>query len=345
MNPYDFVRIDLKQLPKLRPYAPHDRFSGLNGHFEGEIELLTPTYIKHSGERQLKNIAMKFAQSGGNPILPGSSLKGLFRSVVETVGGCWWWLCNNRALPGGFAKPERNADLNKLDAACRLFGFLAGNKNYLGNVGFEDAVCVSQINHPPIYTPIHDSPKPRHTAWYAPNNQIAGRKFYFHHNSDDTGAVVTLPDQRMTRDGGFYNSRISPLGAGSRFTFRGHFENVAQDDLNLLLYALVLEPAMRHKLGFAKAAGLGSIAVKLTRLNLLNPAERYTQGGGGFAVMEGGALATYLQQNTLLYAGNISSQTLNDLRRIWAWPAVHTLRYPGQDWFKANPQVPIVETP
>ena len=91
MNPYDFVRVDLNKPPRLSKYAPHDRLiaGALHGRFEGTLTLLMPTFVKQPGQRQVGRNAQQFMRSNKHAIIPGSSLKGLFRSVVETVGGCW----------------------------------------------------------------------------------------------------------------------------------------------------------------------------------------------------------------------------------------------------------------
>jgi hypothetical protein len=222
-----------------------------------------------------------------------------------------------------------------------MFGFLGSQSSRLlaGSVGFEDALCTKAVEHKAIYTPIHDSPKPRHTAWYAPHSQVAGRKFYFHHKGD----IPTENGFRTNRQGEHFNSYIKPLDLGSEFTFGGHFTSILPADLQLLLYAMVLESAMRHKIGFAKAFGLGSIEVKLTRVSIVDVRARYAAGGGGITEYSGDALAAYLAEQVRPFSADTASQTLNDLRRIWQWPAVHQLRYPGQDWFRDNPTVPIAD--
>src|SRR5262249_26552549 len=127
--------------------------------------------------------------------------------------------------------------------------------------------------------------------------------------------------------------------------FRCHFTNVAPDDFALLLYAIVLEPGMRHKMGYAKPAGLGSIAVTVQWLETVDYLTRYRAGGGGIQRYTGEALTTLLQTTLAPYVNDMTSPTLQDLRRIWQWPAVHEQRYPSQDWFKTYPTAPIGNTP
>ena len=122
-------------------------------------------------------------------------------------------------------------------------------------------------------------------------------------------------------------------------------EHLAEDDFNLLLYALVLEPELRHKFGYAKPAGLGSIHIQLNWIETVDRLARYRAGGGGLTRYEGAALPTFVAQRIARDVNDRRSLTLNDLRRIWAWPAVYDLHYPGEEWFNDHPTTPIAVTP
>lgn len=339
MNPYDFVRVDVEEDsgPRCAPFS-HDRCHGFSGRFTGTIQTLTPLFIR-GGADQGSTAPQRFLQSQGNHIIPGTSLKGLIRNLVETVDGGFFWFCKEeKHLPHRY---RRVSNLEKLDAASRLFGFLNGASVLAGHVGFEDAVCPEPVMHESIYTPILSGPKPRHTAWYLDEKgqYVRGRKFYFHAHKIRTAHRFLPP--HGTRQ----NQRIRPIDAGSEFTFRGHFSNVSSEDLRLLLYALTLEPAMRHKIGYAKPAGLGSIEIRLTQIELVDRIKRYRSGKGGITCLAGNELRQYIMEQTKCYIDNRSSLTLQDLRRIWHWPPQHQdLRYPLQQWFKDNPKAPIEST-
>ena len=350
MNPYDFVRVDWQKPGARRPATPQDRLSGICGRLEGTITTLTPFFIPGKGREEPR----RFLRDGHNQcIIPGASLKGLFRSLVETVGGGAWWFFGRNGtwsdnvnysanLPDQFQCPT---DLHQLDAACRMFGFLDRRSLLAGSVGFEDAPCEAPTQHDPIYTCILSSPKPRHRTWYLDNAQqrVRGRKFYFHSTRLQTArSWLPGPDVPAQQR---QNAYIHPVGPGSVFTFRCHFTNVAPDDFALLLYAIVLEPGIRHKMGYAKPAGLGSIAVTTQWLETVDYLARYRAGGGGIRRYTGEALATFLQTTLAPYTGDMTSPTLQDLRRIWQWPAVHGQRYPSQDWFRTNQTAPISSTP
>ena len=347
MNPYDFVPIDWGKSPLRKPASSHDRFSGVSGKIEGTITAETPVFIFDSPKRN----------SGAEPfitnyqrqhIIPGSSLKGLFRSLVETVGnGCFLFFDGKykdkdidevidytTKLPEDFEKCKAD----DLCIACRMFGAMhSSDMLSLGHVSFNDAVEVSICEHEAVYTIALMGPKPRHEAFYLdPEQWIAGRKFYFH---QPEGIKTT----HIKTD---YNEHITPVDIGSQFAFSLQFTNLETLELKTLLYALVLEQDMRHKIGYGKPAGFGSVHFDITKFTLIDYASRYVTNQG-VTEYEGGELTTYLSGQTQLFTDDTTSPTLNALRRIWRWdPAdTTTYHYPNQNWFGENSNAPISETP
>jgi CRISPR/Cas system CSM-associated protein Csm3 (group 7 of RAMP superfamily) len=349
MNPYDFVRIDWASGVERRPAAPLDRLRGINGRLLGTITALTPIFIP--GQRGLS--PKPFLRDGrGRAVLPGSSLKGLIRSLVETVGpGCWWLFDGKYKNPdGGLDHYEdklpnefkRCVRLDRLCVACRLFGMMSNREHLLGKVGFDDAVCVEERKHSPLYTPILDAPKPRHSVWYLSGAWVAGRKFYFHQSS-----VRAEREFRRAGSGFPLNQYITPLDAGSQFEFTASFNNL--DDAaewSTLLYALVLEEGVRHKMGYAKPAGLGSVHVELKEITIVDPAARYRGARTSSVTYTGEDLRAYLNDKTAVFVNNRASVTLEDLRRIWSWPPAAGVdyKYPGRFWFNENRRAGISET-
>ena len=340
MNPYDFVPIDWNNSPERHRVLAHDRFSGISGRVEGTIAAETPIFIFHSPKKK-GGTEPFITNAQGQHIIPGSSLKGLFRNIVETIGnGCFLLFDKNynRQLPRDFQK----CDSTDLCVACRMFGRIPGqgdNSNlHLGNVSFNDAVEVKICKHDTVYTIALMGPKPCHQAFYldSAGGRIAGRKFYFHQ-----------PDRIQTKSvGSNYNQHITPIGKGSQFAFSVQFTNLEIIELQTLLYALVLEPEMRHKLGYGKPAGLGSVRFDITKLTLIDYAKRYTANQGATEFVEN-RLTVYLSEQIQRFTGNTTSQTFGELRRIWCWDPTDTTHYsyPGQQWFDNNPNTPISGTP
>ncbi len=351
MNPYDFVRINWSKPPQRRRPAMHHKFEGVSGRLTGTITVETPLFIPTTRLSQGRGQFSAYAKNGaGQAIIPGSSLKGLFRSLVETVApGCWLHFRGfyrdridyGKNLPKEFL-PCRN--LNQLCPACRMFGLINRGVLFMGHINFGDAVCDDPIKHQAVYTPILDAPKPRHRAWYLDKSgrHVAGRKFYFHQ-----AQITTFSQQRTSRSGVPLNQHIQPVGSGTVFSLSATFDNLnPQDEWPALLYALTLEPDMRHKIGYAKPAGFGSVRVDLTNLEIIDYAARYRSNGQGPEQYEGETLRQYLEGQTRLYTNDQSAITLQDLRRIWCWPPDPDKQYgyPDRKWFSQNPQTPISKT-
>ena len=353
MNPYDFVPIDWNKFPIRKLAAPHDRFYGLSGKIKGTITAETPIFIFDSPRKNDGSVEPFIKNRQNQHIIPGSSLKGLFRNLVETIGnGCFLLFDEDyeydrntrrhrarygNKLPRDFKKCS-TADLC---IACRMFGRIPDQGDnsdlHLGNVSFNDTVEIGICEREAVYTIALMGPKPRHQAFYLDSIQqhIAGRKFYFH----QPGGIQT---EHKTD----YNQHIKPIDKESQFAFSVQFTNLEKIELQTLLYALVLEPEMRHKLGYGKPAGLGSVRFDITKLTLINYANRYraNQGATVYADQE---LATYLSKETHRFTNDKKSSTLSALRCIWRWDPNSTTayRYPSQAWFNKNPNTPISSTP
>lgn len=346
MNPYDFVPIDWDKSPIREPASPHDRFSGVSGKIEGTITAETPVFIFDSPKR-MRGAEPFITNQQGQHIIPGSSLKGLFRSLVETVGnGCFLFFDRiyededgNKNIDYTTELPEdfKKCETVDLCIACRMFGAMhSSDMLSLGHVSFNDAVEVSICEHEAVYTIALMGPKPRHEAFYLhPEQGIAGRKYYFH-QPDGIKTTHTKTD---------YNEHITPVDTGSQFAFSLQFTNLETLELQTLLYTLDLEQDMRHKIGYAKPAGFGSVRFDITKLTLIDYASRYV-ANQGTTEYEGKALKTYLPEQTQLFTGDTTSPTLNALRRIWRWDPSDTTsyRYPSQDWFDENSNAPISDT-
>jgi CRISPR/Cas system CSM-associated protein Csm3 (group 7 of RAMP superfamily) len=338
MNPYDFVPVDWQRPPQRRRAPTHERLSGLTGRLLAIITAERPLFIKHGNTD-------RFFRCKGQPAIPGTTLKGLFRSVIESVAQGCFRLCkepDHSTLPAAFKACSR---FQQLCPACRLFGMIQGETLWRGCVGFEDALCTKSVKRAGVYTAILSSPKSYHAGFYRSGKHIAGRKFYFHHREDN---LLTATDwlPHMAPPGRRQNQYLrDPLGPGTGFQFAAHFENVEQDDFAALLYALSLEEGMRHQVGYAKPCGFGTIRVELTRLELHDLGRRYRDGSGQ-TVLEGTALQTELTRRTVPFATNIPPATRDGLHRIWAWPppAGVSYRYPTQQEFNDHATDPISTT-
>jgi CRISPR-associated protein (TIGR03986 family) len=175
---------------------------------------------------------------------------------------------------------------------------------YAGRVFFGDAELVPGqtdiwLSEQPITPKIMAGPKPTTFQHYlvqdtgrghSPNDKkslahygtspdetvIRGHKLYWHKGNITLADIKEDPqklrqieeDEKEKKKQDKQHTRIKPVKAGVRFTFRVRFENLSDTELGALLWALTLPGATgkeyRHKLGMGKAYGLGSVELKPT---------------------------------------------------------------------------------
>ncbi|MBV9688658.1 MAG: hypothetical protein JO202_03000 [Ktedonobacteraceae bacterium] len=296
MNPYDFVPLDTEHPPERRKPVWHNVLAPNDAHldklYSGYLHLYikaeTPLFI-YDAASSMQNpdyAGQHLRNRWDEYIIPGTSIKGLLRTVVETLcSGCMTVFHMPREytqnpIPLGFAYCQSNT---LLCIACRLFGMMQANQRnaqvFLGKVNIGDAVVYedSLRFYDPIYTTVLDGPKPRHRAFYldSQGHYIAGRKYYFHH------AGKPLTENRLletrNRPGEYRNQHIEPLDVGTEFLARIDFTNLEADEFAALLFAIALQPNMRHKIGYGKPIGLGSVQLGVTKLQLVYYANRYKE--------------------------------------------------------------------
>jgi CRISPR/Cas system CSM-associated protein Csm3 (group 7 of RAMP superfamily) len=355
MNPYDFVRIDWEREPKRRRPVWHHRLIGessqrlYSGQLAVDVYAETPLFIgdPRSVPTDVRKPALSIRNKHDTYIIPGSSLKGMLREVVETLGnGCLTLFDRtyessrvnySSKVPAAFQHCSNNTDLC---IACRIFGMLKEGAHgvFLGKVNIEDACAYADKVH--LYKAIYTKPllgaKPHHASFYLDESgqHIAGRKYYFHHEDLLTDSKIVMMGGRPA------NRYIQPLDYNTQFHFNINFTNLEADEFAALLLAVVLEKEMRHKIGYGKPLGLGSVYFLPTRLKLVDYSTRYTQPGRerGMQVLEeeSGLWPFINKQLDAFYASHLAQQAMDDLRRIWRWPPDPNVDYyyPSKaDWF------------
>jgi CRISPR/Cas system CSM-associated protein Csm3 (group 7 of RAMP superfamily) len=364
MNPYDFARIDWNRFPERRRPVWHHRLVGegaqhlYTGHLEGDIFVETPLFIAdpRSNSSDPRKAAQSIKNAQGEYIIPGSSLKGMIRNVVETLGnGCLTLFDGSyergRVNYRGGETPKEFQHCNdntKLCIACRTFGMLKERAQgiFLGKVNIGDVCSYSDKNYlyDPIYTLALMEPKPHHASFYLDEGRqhIAGRKFYFHH-APDQGPVTE--NRIIMMNGRPANRYIQPLDRDTQFHMRIDFTNLEADEFAALLLAITLEKDMRHKIGYGKPMGLGSIYLAPTRLKLVDYAARYTTSGNtrGITLYEGDTLWPFIDsQLDPFYEKHLLKVAMDDLRRIWRWPPDPAVEYyypSKRDWFDTEDSI------
>lgn len=280
-------------------------------------------------------IVLEHVRSRGKRIIPGTSLKGVIRSVVEAIthtGATFTPVhrdrtrrssgrevlvtdIRNRSEQPGFS---RSAAPPLLSLSARLFGITSGRNGYQGHVSISDAPQAkgggSLFRRLPLYSPQADysqSLPELTTRWerYFTDQRrtgFRGRKFY----RAGKPREVEPP----------YNA-LEVCDPGSTFTFGLRFERITPADLGILLLALGAGGEIpRLALGGGKPLALGTIRFEGITVSLVRP-ERYLD-------FEASGEATVTDFDPYLAAARSSDDLFKDglsaLGEIARTPAAYT---------------------
>jgi len=268
-KPYDFVPFP-KERPDRTKGAGQDKLNPclLSGTLELTLHTLTPVHVGSGYSDFIKADDREYlaALQASKPVreddttcrrylVPGSSIKGAVRSIVEAITRSCIRITQGRHrpyIPQGYGGCM---SVNNLCIACRLFGA----QDYQGHVSFEDAVApkgsLVLLGTPLLWTPARGGRglPPR----YLERDRAKGRKFY-RHARPPSGV-----DPRAC------------IKSGAELPLRIHFLNLSEAELGVLLTALGLHP--KHpfpiKLGGGKPVGLGSVQIVCRQITLLQGAD------------------------------------------------------------------------
>ena len=266
-----------------------------------ENDDITPLKVPHGkkkGQTYERIKCFKFLKDRhGSPILQGASLKGMVRSVYEAINNSCLCMAATEKNKGknsykfndlGAYRNSECRNHNELCPACSLFGTVNENVHFQGRVFIKDAIlpegCLSP--KPPLEIKAENTkpykflkelsgPKPRHHPTYGKNGQrggdIAGRKFYYHHQNPKFDVIEQNSNDR--------SSAIDEIALpGCVFEFQIYVANLKSEELSTLLLAIELDEGLGHKIGLGKAIGLGScqISIDPEKSVLYRPSDRYS---------------------------------------------------------------------
>jgi CRISPR/Cas system CSM-associated protein Csm3 (group 7 of RAMP superfamily) len=276
------------------------------------------------------------------PLVQGTALRGAVRSVAEAAsrsclalfdGHYEHWTVDYRPrLSAAYRHCESG---ERLCPACRLFGTTSNvAAAYAGDVAVSDAVgepgAVTLADH--VTVSAIQSPKPHHQAFYlTANGDLAGRKFYYH---QPNGPVATIERSRFTRT-------VQPIAAGSTLAFTISYRNLSEDDLQLLLYSVLLEPGLGHKLGMGKPVGLGSVTLSIQAARSSSAQEMAL---GQSTELTDEPLLQWIE-GRLAPLRAATEPHLGALRMVLALDPGRPVAYPAADWFRSHPSVPLSDVP
>jgi hypothetical protein len=357
-NPYDFV--PLEDSPDFLDVAPTlAHLGGLSGRIVYELTPLTPLCIHQDPGKRVtiqRAEAYQFAHLGGQPRIPATSLKGMLRNVHEALTNSTMGILNGRAwyaehdktyVPSAYRPGGKH-----LTASEALFGMVGAGKvqpdGRAGRLFIDDIVVHSpvELKLQPVSRPSGGQPKPAHESFYFhPNGHILGRKFYYHQRSFED----VLAEYRYRRMPEIL-VQVVPTGATLIGALR--FVGLSDVELDALIYTLILEDNTAHKLGYGKPLGLGSVRIRITKLEMEPlqdgiPARFLSYGvptaqncTAEITQRRDRARAAWMQR-----AGGSASHAA--FTAIARWPQSENFVYPNFDYFRSQrgrrPQEPLWE--
>lgn len=244
-KPFEFIPLP-ERVNRKRPTG-HERYheKHIAGQIHGTIEALSPIHIG-SGIIDLGQdveLIKTAVRTSGNIVIPGSSLKGAIRSVVEAISESCICKVSNRirqAVPGNFLECRRK---DNLCVACRMFGAMG----FQGNIAIQDAPQtqgkVVTMKVPELHRPNPQGRVPQATP---------GRKFYMH------GQVASG------------QTPVEACEVGSTFRFVVQVDNLTQAEWGLIFTALGHHPEhpFKLKIGGAKPVCFGSIEFQIEQVQV-----------------------------------------------------------------------------
>ena len=296
-KPYDFVHIP-NAPTKLEPPIGHADYKGelVTGTITGTLIARSPIHVAsgmtETTDKQPSLVKAHF-RCNGRPTIPGASLKGAIRSIVEAISSPPSCLRITQArfdnLPSNV---KRCSDKKRLCIACGMFGAMG----YLGQIHFCDGVSYSDQTEIIQIPPLHP-PRPRERLYYE-SGKVIGRKFYMH-GQDGKTALGNVPTE------------VCPEGA--TFSLRIDFENLSDGQLALLLCAMGQGTTrLFPKLGGGKPACCGSIEIVDIAVKTIS-AKACATSFEVESTLENLASLTSAMRN-------IDTDNLNQLARILTYP-------------------------
>ena len=244
-KPFAFMPLP-NRVNRQRPMG-HDLYNAecTTGQIQGTIEALSPIHIG-SGIIDLGQdveLIKTAVRTSENVVIPGSSLKGAIRSVIEAISeSC---VCKvsgriRRAVPRDFAECRQK---ERLCVACRMFGAMG----FQGNIAIQDAPQIEGEIVTKLVPELYAPGRYQHGM-----RDIPGRKFYMH------GQVASG------------ETPVEACEVGSKFRFVVQIDNLRQAEWGLLFTALGHHPnhPFKIKIGGAKPVCFGSIDFQLERIQI-----------------------------------------------------------------------------
>lgn len=275
VEPKPFVLVPIpKEKPQKSKAVTFEKFNDLTGQLDLKFEVVSEYLFVGSGGYEFDpdakgdrpDVWHTFYRRNGQICVPGTSLKGSIRAIVEAISNsCILQTRRNEQVSSQHRRCEfKRIDESQLCPACRLFG----TTGLRGRVIFSDATPMAKVS----------LVKVKIAELWEPRQHRNARRFY------EVKSFITFPNQKPERNCRFVEA--VPRGATFRVALR--FENLTEAELGLLLHALGWQVksqgvdlnAFTPKIGGAKPRCFGAVKFEPKRAllwqfdnweSLLNP--------------------------------------------------------------------------
>ncbi len=309
-KPYGFVPLP-GQVKRSPGTAGHERFVLAGERYSGRLsyrlaarshvfvssgQYALADELGYEGQQVVRSCYRVTADGWLTPAIPGASLKGATRAIVEAVtASC---IGVTRVERAGLPSPDaaRLCNPEALCPACALFGTMSR----LARLSFGDALLVEGgtvlYALPPLYRPRTGQAQ----QTYQERGKYRGRKFYQH--------------GRLARHRG---APVEVIAEGGRLAGSLDFESLTGPEVGLVCFALGLDGTLRPMLGGGKPVCLGSVEVQAERLELVTAAD-FTEYESPGRVIGGDDLTAFVGQRLREAdeSGLILPQQREALRRL-----------------------------
>ncbi len=221
----------------LKP-TPFNEKGALTGKLKICIKTLTPIFIGSGSEDTDGEMLFKsFQRCRGVPVIPGSTLKGVLRTVSQAVS----YSCAEVSKAIQNDLPYFTGNCNCI--VCKTYGKM-GLK---GVVEFGDMV-LKEGSTSVIRIPLQMNPNVRKKDVYYRNDKLRGIKFY-RHGEYKLLKNVQIPVEAVEDEGTFEGEII--------------FHDLHPEQLELICYSLGLDGSFQLKIGGNKSGFFGSCKVEV----------------------------------------------------------------------------------
>jgi CRISPR/Cas system CSM-associated protein Csm3 (group 7 of RAMP superfamily) len=250
-------------------FISHRAFGGQCGTLFLEGEVLTPIHVRESGEPSYHTVvggqrvngwdffALAPPESAQRPAdrpysLPSKSLRGMIRQIYAIAS----------------RSDKDSAHLSGLNPADSLFGWVGTGPDQalMGRVAFDFGVMEQpelawfKIPYPYGHWQYRNGQWQEVAGASVKPARVAGRWRIYPH-APAAPCVVRLADFEPDSVQADY---LRAALTGTRLRFSVRFWNLEREELERLVWCLVLEDGLAHKLGKARQIGLGSFRLRLS---------------------------------------------------------------------------------